>query len=198
MARRFVEWGPLEGGNSINTPSSWETKNTVSDADRARIQENETKARQIAEQKAQHRKNNIVLAKFLTILFSRLPDHIISSIYTVFFTKRNTINWSMELPSTNHMILLAALCTPLFVDEAKTLGMFQSFEAISQPRIESWQSYLHYCKAMIVWCKLESLIPSLIPLLWELGIFEWLTVTDIITTKKDIAHILHTHHLETQ
>jgi len=198
MPRRSLEWWPIWWGESINAVSWWEAKNTVTDAERVRVQENETKAKQIAWQKAQQRKNNTVLAKFLTILFSRLPDHLISLIYTAFFTKRNAINWSMELPSINHMILLAALCTPLFIEEAKTLGMYQTFAAISPPTIQSWQSYLLYSKAMITRCALESLIPSIVPLLWELWIFEWLTPTDTVTSKNDIINLLITPSLQTE
>lgn len=124
-----------------------EDVNKVTEEDRKRIQEDNQKAKQAAQQIKKDKKINNDMANFLWYLLKNLDsDKIISWIYNVFFKVKNPKTDITYLRKNPNNVVIVGVFAPFYEEEIKKFNLIWFFENIydfwNEPNLDTYVKYL--------------------------------------------------------
>ena len=112
--------------------TGWSLKEWVTEADVQRVQEEARKAKKVAQQLQQDKKQNNQLANFLTFLLSEISNEkIIKWLYDTFFI---TIDPKTNIPyfrKSMNDVVIVWLFYPFFLDKAKEIWVSHFYENLN-------------------------------------------------------------------
>lgn len=125
--------------------TGWSLKEWVTEADVQRVQEEARKAKKVAQQLQQDKKQNNQLANFLTFLLSVLNnENIIKWLYDTFFI---TIDPKTNIPyfrKSMNDIVVVWLFYPFYMEKAKEIGVSHYYENLNNVGKKSVEWYITY------------------------------------------------------
>ncbi len=123
---------PDISSESLWAKQEW-SKEKITQADIARIEEQAKKAKQIRSKWQQIKRNNQAIAGFLSFLMKNINnDDIIIQMYKLFFTKENPNNWAKYLKSTLYAVVLIWIFVPFFLEDIKNMKLYPTYQIILQ------------------------------------------------------------------
>ena len=128
---------------------SWETrwslKEWVTETDVQRVQEEARKAKKVAQQLQQDKKQNNQLAKFLTFLLDEISNEkIIKWLYDTFFI---TIDPKTNIPyfrKSMNDVVVVWLFYPFYIEKAKEIEVSHYYENLNNVGKKSVERYISY------------------------------------------------------
>ena len=127
--------------------SWWSLKEWVTEADVQRIQEDARKAKKVAQQLKQDKKQNNQLADFLVFLLGEISnDKIIKWLYDTFFI---TIDPKTKIPyfrKNMNDVVVVWLFYPFYLEKAQEVWVAHYYENLNRAGEKSLDSYIAYLK----------------------------------------------------
>ena len=132
---------------------SWETwwnlKEWVTEADVQKVQENARKAKKVAQQLQQDKKQNNQLANFLSFLLSKISnERIIKWLYDTFFI---TIDPKTNIPyfrKSMNNIVIVWLFYPFFTEKANETWVSHYYEKLNNSWAKTIEWYITYLQEL--------------------------------------------------
>ena len=125
--------------------TGWSLKEWVTETDVQRVQEEARKAKKVAQQLQQDKKQNNQLAKFLTFLLSEISNEkIIKWLYDTFFI---TIDPKTNIPyfrKSMNDVVVVWLFYPFYIEKAKEIEVSHYYENLNNVGKKSVEWYISY------------------------------------------------------
>lgn len=124
--------------------------NKVTEEAVRRVQDNQKKAQQIAKQIKDEKDINNNLAKFLSFIIKEVKnDHIIKSVYNVFFKIKNPKTDTIFLRKSINTLVIVWLFVPFYPKQMQEMNIFWFYEDIfdSTSKI-NLTKYINYLKKL--------------------------------------------------
>ncbi|MEI7562856.1 MAG: hypothetical protein WCJ39_04025 [bacterium] len=115
-----------------------------------RVQDNQKKAQQIAQQIKKDKDLNDKFAQFLTFLLKTLNNEkLIKALYEVFFTTKNSKTQAIHMRKSINSVVIVGMFAPFYPQEIKKLQLDTFFSTLPHfSAMPSATSYIDYLKAL--------------------------------------------------